>query len=117
MWVRQHPECSFESVDLDGKLQEATHLELECDGTAKFCTFHTQETTHFLSRLTWLDAAFLHSIDLQKGIEEFSLAVSGGAKLIVFVDYQQRAALAVRKARALGWDFISQEPYCVLRRK
>lgn len=116
-WVAKHPECSFDSVDLDGRLQEATHAELECDGTAKYCTFHSVDTSKYLSDLTWIDCAFLHSADLQKGIEEFSLAVSGGANLIVFVDYQQRAAAAVRKAKALGWKFTSREPYCILKRQ
>lgn len=115
-WISDHQECKFESIDLDGKLQEATHLELEIDGTARYCTFHTQSPNKFLSAATWIDVVFLNPSDLQSGEEEFSLAISAGARSVIMSDYQARAAKAIIKARKLGWKYTQVEDYLVLRR-
>ena len=115
-WVSQHRDSEFVSVDLNSPLQLATHRELECDGTARYCTFLTQDHNKFLSAQTWRDVCFLNPPDLQDGLIEFSLAASTGARLIVISDYQTRAALAVRKARESGWTFESHGMLSVLRR-
>lgn len=115
-WVREHRECTFESIDLDGRLQGAIHAELECDGTNACCTFHTQDPDKFLGSSTWIDVAFLYPADLQEGQQQFSLAISAGARVVVLTDYQRRSALAVRKAKALGWQISYLEDYLVLSR-
>jgi tRNA A58 N-methylase Trm61 len=115
-WIRQHPESKFTNVDLNSSLQLAMHKELECDGNAKYCTFRTQDHNKFLGEQTWVDAVFLNAPDLQSGLVEFLLAVSTGAQIIVMNDYQTRSALAIRRARELGWEFISMGMLNILRR-
>jgi hypothetical protein len=116
-WVKDHPECDFHSVDLSANSIELAHAALEAEGLSKFCTFHLQDSIKFLNSLTWVDFAFLDSCDgLQHGLEEFRLAVSAGAKLIVMDDFSSKAAWAVKLARELGWDVSFADRYSVLRR-
>lgn len=116
-WMAGYPDSKFDSIDLDGRLQEAIHTELECDGTAKYCTFHTQAPTKFLAAATWADVCFLYPSDLSAGEQEFSLAISTGARIVVLTDYQRRSASACNKGRALGWKQEQVEDYIVLSRK
>ena len=116
-WVEAHPECDFHSVDLSANSIDLAHAALEAEGLAKFCTFHLQDSIKFLSDLTWCDFAFLDSSDgLQHGLDEFRLAVSAGAKLIIMDDYSSKAAWAVKLAKELGWDVSFVDRYSVLRR-
>lgn len=115
-WVEKNNRSKFESIDLDGRLQAAVHKELECEGTAKYCTFHTQYPSKYLANLTWVDCAFLHPPDLQRGEEEFSLVISAGARIVAIDDYQVRAASAVNLAKKLGWEVKQVEDYFVLSR-
>lgn len=115
-WVSENPESDFINVDLDFTLQLATHKELETDGTARFCRFLTQDHTKYLSNRTWVDVIFLNPPDLQNGLTEFLLAVSTGARIIVINDYQAKAALAIRRAKDLGWQYENAGPLNILRR-
>lgn len=115
-WVSNNPESEFVNVDLDFPLQLATHKELECDGTARYCTFLNQDHGRYLSTRTWADIVFLNPSDLQSGVVEFLLAVSTGARLIVIHDYQSRAALAVKRAKEIGWEYESSGMQNILRR-
>lgn len=116
LWISQHSESRFTNVDLNSNLQYATHKELECDGTARYCTFRTQDHAKYLSEQTWVDAVFINAPDLQSGLVEFLLAVSSGAKIIVMNDFQTRSALAIRRAQELGWEFTSAGMMNILRR-
>jgi hypothetical protein len=115
-WVREHIDAKFTSVDIDSTLQMATHKELECDGTARYCTFLTKDHVKHLNEQSWVDICLLNPSDLQTGLMEFSLAVSTGASIIVMNDFQARSALAIKKAKALGWEYSSQGMMNVLRR-
>jgi hypothetical protein len=115
-WVRLHPESIYATADLDSMVQFWRHKELEEDNTARYCTFLTQDHTKFLSNRTWVDAVFLHAPDLQAGLTEFLLAISTGARLIVMTDYQSRAALAIKRAKEIGWIYEARENLNVLRR-
>ena len=115
-WAAEHPGVRFESVDVDGRLQEATHSELECDGTAKYCTFRTQSPFRHLAAQSWIDVAFLRPDDLAGGVDLFDLALSAGAATVIIKDFQARAAFAVRRAKQLGWDCENDGEYCILRR-
>lgn len=106
-WVSKQSDVRFTSVDLNSTLQLATHKELECDGTARYCTFLTKDHSKHLSSATWVDVVFLNPPDLQAGLVEFLLAISTGANVVVMNDYQTRSALAIRRARDLGWVFES----------
>lgn len=115
-WVRLHS-GSFTCVDMNiGDLIEA-HNHLERRGLAKHCTFLSQDHNKWLAKTTWLDVAFLKPTDLQAGVEEFTLAASAGAKVIVLSDYQTRASFAIRQAREFGWEYESSENLNILRRK
>jgi hypothetical protein len=115
-WVRLHPGSSFTCVDMNlGDLIEA-HRVLELRGLAKHCTFLSQDHLKWLTKVTWLDVAFLKPDDLQSGVDEFLLAASAGAKLIVMSDYQTRASFAIRKAKEIGWQFESSGSLNILRR-
>jgi len=105
LWVSKHPESHFTSADLNSDLQYETHSILEEYGTARYCTFLTQDHYQLLSKQTWVDAAFLHPIDLQSGLHEFLLAVSTGARVVVIKDYQSRAGWAIKRAKEIGWRF------------
>lgn len=115
-WVSKHSESEFFNIDLDFPLQLATHRELECDGTARYTTFLTQDHGKYLSTRTWADIIFLNPPDLQSGVVEFLLAVSTGARLIVINDYQARAALAVKRAKEIGWEYEFSGMQNILRR-
>ena len=115
-WVRLHPESIYATADLDSMVQFWRHKELEEDSTARYCTFLTQDHTKFLSNRTWVDVAVLHAPDLQAGLTEFLLAISTGARLIVMTDYQSRAALAIKRAKEIGWIYEAHENLNVLRR-
>lgn len=115
-WIARNPESTFSCVDLNvGELIE-THHALESDVTARYCAFLSQEHAKWLNKTTWLDAAFLKPDDLKSGIEEFNLAASAGAHLIVFSDYQTRAAFAIKRAKEIGWQYESAGPLNILRR-
>jgi len=116
-WVKAHPESDFHTVDLSSNSIELAHAALEAENLSKYCTFHLQDSIKFLSNLTWCDFAFLDSCDgLQHGLDEFRLAVSAGAKLIVMDDFSTKAAWAVKSAKELGWDVSFADRYSVLRR-
>lgn len=116
-WVEKHPGCDFHSVDLSANSIDLAHAALEAEGVSKYCTFHLQDSIKFLNSMTWVDFAFLDSCDgLQHGLDEFRLAVSAGAKMIVMDDFQTKAVLAVREAQKLGWDYEQIDRYSVLRR-
>jgi hypothetical protein len=116
-WVKKHPTCKFESVDLDINAIELAHMALEAEGLAKFCTFLRKDSILYLSKLTWVDFAFLDSCDgLQHGLDEFRLAASAGAKMIVGDDYQTKFAWSVKAAKEMGWSYEQVDRYSVLRR-
>lgn len=115
-WVAKHPESPYACADLDSAVQFDRHKELEQDGTARHCTFLTQDHTKFLSNRTWVDVAVLHAPDLQAGLTEFLLAISTGARLIVMTDYQSRAAVAIKRAKEIGWTYESTGDLNILRR-
>lgn len=116
-WVAKHPECEFHSVDLNINSVDIGHAALEAEGLAKYCNFHVQDSIRYLGQLTWVDFAFLDSCDgLQHGLDEFRLALSAGAKLIVMDDYQTKAAWAVAEGKKLGWNVEQVSRYSVFRR-
>lgn len=115
-WVLKHPGSLYLCADLDSTIQFDRHKELEQDGTARYCTFLTQDHTKFLSNRTWVDVAFLHAPDLQSGLTEFLLTISTGARVIVMTGYQSRAALAIRRAKEIGWTYESAGDFNILRR-
>ncbi len=116
-WVSKHADCDFHTVDLSANSIDLAHAALEAEGVAKFCTFHLQDSIKFLNAQTWIDFAFLDSCDgLQHGLDEFRLAMSAGAKMIVMDDYQTKAAWAIKEAQKLGWTYEQVERYSVLRR-
>jgi predicted O-methyltransferase YrrM len=116
-WVSKHPGSEFHTVDLSANSIELAHAALEAEGLAQYCTFHLQDSLKFLAQATWADFCFLDSCDgLQHGLDEFRLAASTGARLIVMDDYQTKASLAVKEARNLGWDVQFVNRYSVLRR-
>lgn len=121
-WVAEHStetpsDCVFHSVDLNANAIEVAHQMLEEEHLARFCIFHVQDSQKFLSRLTWADFVLLDSCDgLQHGVDEFRLAASAGASVIVMDDYQTKAAWAVKEARETGWSFEQRGRYSVLKR-
>lgn len=116
-WVSKHPDCDFHSVDLSVNSIDIAHAALEAEGVAKFCAFHLQDSIKFLNSQTWIDFAFLDSCDgLEHGIQEWRLAASAGAKMIVMDDFQTKSILAVREAQKLGWSYEQVDRYSVLRR-
>jgi hypothetical protein len=106
-WVAGHTESTFTCVDLNFSLLLRTHRELEENHSARYCTFRSQDHIKWLGGMTWLDAAFLTPEDLRSGVEEFTLAMSAGARLIVMSDYQGKAAWAVKLAKDYGWAYIA----------
>lgn len=116
-WVKSHPgNSTFVCVELNFGFLIDAHRDLERDSTTPYCTFLCQEPTRWLTKATWLDAAFLKPTDLKSGIEEFNLAASAGAQLIVITDYQTRAALAIKRAKEIGWQYESAGLLNILRR-
>jgi hypothetical protein len=117
-WVSRNSKCCFDSVDLNINAIELAHLALETEKLAKYCTFHCEDSLKFLSRQSWIDFAFLDSCDgLDHGLQEFRLASSVGARMVVMDDYQTKAATAIREAINLGWKFEQKERYSILRRQ
>lgn len=117
-WVKEHPDCIFDSVDLNIGAIELAHTALEAEGLAKYCNFHLQDSIKYLSSQTWIDIAYLDSCDgLEHGLAEFRLAASTGASLIILDDFSTKAATAVAEARKLGWHGdVAANRYSVLRR-
>jgi predicted O-methyltransferase YrrM len=121
-WVAEHStegptDCEFHSVDLNAHAIELAHAALEEEHLARFCTFHVQDSLKYLGSQTWLDFALLDSCDgLQHGVDEFRLAASAGASVIVMDDYQTKAAWAVKEARETGWKYEPCGRYSVLKR-
>lgn len=109
--------ASFHSVSMNGDLQVQRHKELEGEGLAKYCTFHTQTPMKQFYRGGWISAAFLFPEDLQDGLDQFELVASEGAELVAILDYHTRAARAVIKAREWGWNFRTADRYSVLTRR
>lgn len=115
-WCKTH-NASFHSVDLNIGAIELAHSALEAEGLSQFCEFHCQDSLKYLAAQTWIDFAFLDSCDgLAHGAEEFRLAASAGAKLIVLDDIPTKGAWAVKQARDLGWDVSFSDRYGALRR-
>lgn len=116
-WVKRHPDCTFDSVDLSIAAIELAHTALEAEGLAKYCNFHLQDSIKYLSSQTWADFCFLDSCDgLEHGREEFRLAISAGASLVVLDDYETKGALACKDAVGFGWTVTHQGRYSILRR-
>jgi hypothetical protein len=116
-WVKEHPESTFDSVDLSIGAIELAHTALEAEGLAKYCNFHLQDSLRYLGSLTWADFCFLDSSDgLEHGLQEFRLAASIGAGIIVLDDYETKGALACKEAKQLGWSVTHEGRYSVLRR-
>lgn len=116
-WLKEHPDCTFDSCDMSKNAIELAHLALEAEGLARYCTFHLQDSLKYLAAQTWIDFAFLDSCDgLDHGLQEFRLAVSAGASLIAMDDYGTKCATAVKEAKELGWDVSFANRYSVLRR-
>lgn len=115
-WCLNRIDSVFETADLDGTRQEANHKLLEGLGAASYCTFRTQDHKKFLSELSWIDVAFLRADNLQSGLEEFQLALSAGARVVVMKNFQANAALAVRQAQRFNWKFETAGEYSVLIR-
>jgi len=115
--VSKHTDCEFHTVDLSVNSIDLAHAALEAEGVAKFCTFHLQDSIKFLNSQTWIDFAFLDSCDgLQHGLDEFRLAMSAGARMIVMDDFQTKAAWAIAEAKKLGWTYQQVDRYSVLLR-
>jgi hypothetical protein len=106
----------FKSISLDGAMQERCHKQLEIFGLNPYCTFHTQSPLKWLSNMNWLDFVLLNPESLDDGLQQFALAISAGAGLVVIHDYQHGAASAVRKAMGLGWIVENTNIYSILRR-
>lgn len=115
-WCSKNSACTFETADLDSNAQELAHDALEKASAAKFYTYRTKDHKKFLSDLTWIDVAFLKPDDLQNGLEEFHLALSAGARIVVIRNFQSKAAIAVRQAQRLGWGFETAGDYSILIR-
>lgn len=119
-WVGYGKNCEFvkfDSVDMNSNRQLELHKELEKLDLAKYATFRTAFPNQYLAMRRWIDVAFLHSKDLHTTLEEFSLALSAGVRVVVFQDFQTRSAFAIRKGQDLGWKLDADaEPYLVLRR-
>lgn len=107
----------FFSVSMNAVSQQKNHRQLEIFKLAQFCTFRTQAPVKFLTELTWADFVLLHPENLQEGVEQFSLALSAGAGLIVIRDYQTAGAFAVARAAGIGWKVDYDHRYCILRRE
>ena len=116
-YARNRPQCELASVGLDFFRLAGAHKYLELLHATPFCTFHLQDPLKFLQGQTWIDAAFLNTRNgLNYAVEEFRLAASAGATLIVMTDYQSTSALAVTEAKKLGWTYITHDRYYILRR-
>ena len=116
-WVREHPDSEFHTCDLNINSIELGHAALEAEGLAKYCTFHCQDSLKYLAAQSWVTFAFLDSCDgLDHGLQEFRLAASAGASLIVMDDFSTKAATAFQEAKKMGWEVSSAGRYSVLRR-
>lgn len=117
LWVKEHDNTTFETADLDGLTQESYHKELEEFDAAQYCTFRTQDHKKFLTGLSWIDIAFLNADGLQEGLQEFQLAVSAGARVVVMKHFQTNAAMAVKQAQRYGWSVKAYQDYTLLLRQ
>jgi hypothetical protein len=117
-WVKKHPNCKFSSVDLDANAIDLCHTALEAENLAQYCDLRTQDSLKYLASQSWIDIAYLDSCDgLAHGLEEFRLAASAGASLIIMDDFSTKAATAVNKAREMGWSTgVAANRYSILRR-
>ncbi len=116
-WIREHKDCEFHTVDINPAAIEIAHMALEAENLAKFCTLHIQDSIKFLSNLTWADIFFLDSCDgLEHGLQEWRLAASAGASLIIMDDFQSKVAFAWNEAKRLGWKTEQVDRYSLFRR-
>ena len=118
-WMKAHPDCRFDSVDLDPNASELAQAALEVEGLRQYCIFHIQDSLRYLAAQTQADFCFLDSCDgLEHGLAEFKEADRLGAKLIVMDDYDAKAKLAVECANNLGWKSgcCSNHRYSILQR-
>jgi hypothetical protein len=115
-WCQSNPDSSFVSVDLDSIAQDKIHGILEQTEAAAAYSYRTQDHKKFLSELSWIDVAFLSPENLQEGLQEFQLALSAGARLVVMRDYQSKAFLAVQQAKRLQWDVHHSGNYSIMIR-
>lgn len=116
VWCSHNDRATFITADLDSNTQAKIHKELEELNVAKFYTIKTQDHMKFLTEQTWIDVAFLNPENLQSGLNEFHLALSAGARLVVVRGYQSKGALAVQQARRFGWSVQHAGDYSVLVR-
>lgn len=112
----EKPIVKFTTTDLDIIKQNEIHDVLEKQEISKYYVMHTQDHMKFLNEQKWVDIAFLYPEDLYAGLEEFKVAASIGVKIVVMMDYERRAAMAVSQAKRLGWTFEVADSYCVLVR-
>lgn len=117
-WVKTHPDCKFSSVDLDANAIELCHTALEAENLAQYCDLRTQDSLKYLASQSWIDVAYLDSCDgLAHGLEEFRLAASAGASLIIMDDFSTKACWAVKESREMGWSTgVAANRYSILRR-
>src|SRR3954467_10896984 len=98
-WVSACPLSEFTSVGLNVKDLDSAHDMLEQLGRAQHCGLLLQDPLKFLQKQSWIDVAFLNSRNgLQYALEEFRLAASAGASMILFTDYQSTGASAILEA-------------------
>lgn len=116
-WVKKHPECWFQTVDINPNAIDLAKLALESEGLSKYCVFFQEDSLEFLKKSQFIDFAFLDSCDgLQHALHEFYAAADAGAKLIVMDDFETKAKTAVSVAQQLGWTYEQNGRYSVLRR-
>lgn len=116
VWCAKNPTATFVTVDLDAVRQQADHKILEELDSAFAYTYRTQDHKKFLIELSWIDVAFLSPDNLDQGLEEFQLAISAGAAVVVMRDYQSKAFLAVKQAKRLGWGAHYTGDYSIMIR-
>ena len=115
-WVSSHRKATFSSIGMNWEKQHTIHAELEKDGLARYCTFHMQEPIKFLNMAKWIDVAALNPVDLSDGKQQFILAASSGASVVIIPDHDTKAALAVELAQSLHWKFYPEGNFCTLER-
>lgn len=116
-WVCDHDDCTFDSVTLSIASMTSIHTALERENLAQYCDIHLQDSLRYLASQTWIDVAYLAGPDgLEHGREEFRLAASAGASLIIMSDFSTKAIFACREAKTLGWDVRHEGKFSILRR-
>lgn len=117
-WVKCHPECQFSTVDMSLNAIELAEQALSAEKLEKYCSFTLGDSLTFLRQQRGVDFAFLDSCDgLEHGLDEFKLAASAGARLIVMDDYDTKAKAAIAYAAESGWAYKQNGRYSVLRRQ